>query len=137
MARRMSAYRGEYADSHPSFHDNSAAACKRHDGPITDDSKIIYSAEDDEEIEHWIRDTVISAWNSSSTCPMRAREEFGVVDSKLNVYGVEGLKIAGESVLSLMGHKLISRHIRCPAADGDHHDVGGFGHWGEVRQYCD
>lgn len=27
---------------------------------------------------------------------MKAREEGGVVDSRLNVYGVEGLKVAGE-----------------------------------------
>ena len=31
------------------------------------------------------------------TCAMKPREEGGVVDSKLNVYGVEGLKVAGTS----------------------------------------
>ena len=31
------------------------------------------------------------------TCSMKRREERGVVDSRLNVYGVEGLKIAGTS----------------------------------------
>ena len=28
---------------------------------------------------------------------MKPREEGGVVDSKLNVYGTQGLKVAGES----------------------------------------
>jgi choline dehydrogenase-like flavoprotein len=29
------------------------------------------------------------------TCAMKPREEGGVVDARLNVYGVEGLKVAG------------------------------------------
>ena len=31
------------------------------------------------------------------TCAMKPRERGGVVDSKLNVYGVKGLKVAGQS----------------------------------------
>ena len=30
------------------------------------------------------------------TCAMKPRERGGVVDSKLNVYGVKGLKVAGQ-----------------------------------------
>lgn len=32
------------------------------------------------------------------TCPMKPRDQGGVVDSKLNVYGVEGLKICDMSI---------------------------------------
>lgn len=32
---------------------------------------------------------------------MKPREDGGVVDTRLNVYGVEGLKVAGESKLSI------------------------------------
>jgi len=35
---------------------------------------------------------------------MKAREKGGVVDSRLNVYGVKGLKVAGMIVYSLVGH---------------------------------
>ena len=31
------------------------------------------------------------------TCAMKPRENGGAVDPKLNVYGVEGLKVAGQS----------------------------------------
>lgn len=30
------------------------------------------------------------------TCAMKPRAEKGVVDAKLNVYGVKGLKVAGQ-----------------------------------------
>lgn len=97
IARRIAVYRGEYAAGHPAFHPDSAAACKRHDGPITDDAKIVYTKEDNIIIEDWIRSNVVSAWHSMSTCPMADRAEGGVVDAKLDVYGVTGLKIAGTS----------------------------------------
>ncbi|KAI9638039.1 uncharacterized protein MKK02DRAFT_42421 [Dioszegia hungarica] len=99
IARRIAVYRGEYAAGHPAFHPDSAAACKRHDGPITDDAKIVYTKEDNIIIEDWIRSNVVSAWHSMSTCPMADRAEGGVVDAKLDVYGVTGLKIADVSVV--------------------------------------
>lgn len=34
------------------------------------------------------------------TCSMMKREKGGVVDAQLNVYGVEGLKVAGETHLT-------------------------------------
>ena len=32
---------------------------------------------------------------------MKSREKGGVVDSRLNVYGVDGLKVAGESCVAV------------------------------------
>ena len=47
------------------------------------------------------------------TCAMKPRAEGGVVDSKLDVYGVEGLKIAGRPAPSrrrcTASHILFSR----------------------------
>ena len=34
-------------------------------------------------------------WHSLGTCAMKLLNEGGVVDGELNVYGVEGLKVAG------------------------------------------
>jgi len=41
-----------------------------------------------------------STWHSSGTCAMKPREKGGVVDPRLNVYGVKGLKVAGTLELS-------------------------------------
>ena len=59
-----------------------------------------YSREDDEAIEDWIRGNVHTTWHSMGTCKMAPREEGGVVDKDLNVYGVEGLKVAGKCAFS-------------------------------------
>jgi hypothetical protein len=40
------------------------------------------------------------------TCSMKPREKGGVLDSRLNVYGVEGLKVAG--TLSTVNGLLVS-----------------------------
>lgn len=43
-------------------------------------------------------DAVVNqTWHSVATCRMMPKEEGGVVDKRLNVYGTKGLKIAGES----------------------------------------
>ncbi|KAI1412251.1 alcohol oxidase [Hypoxylon sp. FL1857] len=60
---------------------------------------IEYSAEDDAIIDKWARDNVSSAWHSSGTCKMAPRDQNGVVDQYLSVYGVEGLKVADLSIM--------------------------------------
>lgn len=96
MARRMVVYRGEYAAGHPTYDPASPAACRRHDGPLEDITNIVYSEQDDKAIEEWIRKSVSTAWHSMSTCPMGKQEDGGVVDARLNVHGVKGLRVAGE-----------------------------------------
>ncbi|KIJ11538.1 alcohol oxidase [Paxillus involutus ATCC 200175] len=99
LARRMPSYRGEAAFVHPQFAADSAAACKEADGPVPISAPdIVYSAEDDKAIEHFHRNVVQSTWHSLGTCAMKPREECGVVDSRLNVYGVTGLKVADMSI---------------------------------------
>ncbi len=83
---------GEDEASHPVFSLGSRAALNT---PF-DGTSLTYSPEDDSAIERWVRKNVGTAYHSMSTCPMRSREDNGVVDAKLDVYGVKGLKVAGE-----------------------------------------
>ena len=101
MWRRMSIFRGELASSHPRFPAGSkAAVIEKADGPVvTDDaSRIEYTVEDDKAIEQKVREILSTTWHSLGTCKMAPREKRGVVDKNLNVYGLEGLKLADLSV---------------------------------------
>ncbi|KAL0955068.1 hypothetical protein HGRIS_003985 [Hohenbuehelia grisea] len=95
IIRRMAQYRGEVAIGHPQYAEDSAAKCCSVDGPVEIDApEIKYNKEDDEAIDRYHRDTVATTWHSLGTCAMKPRAQGGVVDSKLNVYGVENLKVA-------------------------------------------
>ncbi|KAI0644558.1 alcohol oxidase-like protein [Trametes meyenii] len=100
VGRRMASYRGEYVAGHPKFPEGSAAAVSA--GPVlpvaVDAPDIVYTAEDDRAIDEHIKAHVITVWHSLGTCAMKPREEGGVVDSRLNVYGVQGLKVADMSI---------------------------------------
>jgi alcohol oxidase len=97
--RRMETYRGEVAVCHPPFLPDSAAAIVAlEDKPVENVTDIVYTSEDDKIIEDWVRARVGTTWHSLGTCKMGPREEKGVVDANLSVYGVEGLKIADLSI---------------------------------------
>jgi alcohol oxidase len=98
MVRRAKYYRGELAAGHPKFPEGSAAACVEVAEPLSDVKDIVYSKEDDAAIEQWLRENVNTTWHSMATCKMAPFEEDGVVDSSLNVYGVQGLKLADLSI---------------------------------------
>lgn len=96
--RRMDTYRGEFAMLHPPFPSTSDAALIRIDAPLADVRDIVYTPEDNMIIEDWIRSHIETTWHSLGTCKMGPREEAGVVDASLSVYGVQGLKIADLSI---------------------------------------
>lgn len=125
IARRMDAYRGELTSHHPQFHPASPAATRDVDvvtargilpGSFTtgihmgswhvatpsDRPKVTenikYTKEDDEAIDNWIADHVETTWHSLGTCAMKPREQGGVVDNRLNVFGTQNLKIADLSI---------------------------------------
>jgi alcohol oxidase len=98
IMRRTAMYRGELGPGHPSFPDGSGAACVAVDAPLTDVKDLEYSAEDDKAIEDWIRANVGTTWHSIATAKMAPREENGVVDRHLNVWGTKGLKLADLSI---------------------------------------
>lgn len=98
IVRRTKYYRGELAAGHPKFPEGSAAACVELSEPLKDVKDIVYSKEDDAAIEQWLRENVNTTWHSMATCKMAPKEQDGVVDGKLNVYGVQGLKLADLSI---------------------------------------
>ncbi|KUL85769.1 hypothetical protein ZTR_08489 [Talaromyces verruculosus] len=104
ITRRMTYYRGPLAAGHPTFTAGSKANYDVVDRLSKDQGKLVpieYSAEDDEAIRNFIRERVHTTWHSLGTCAMKPREEGGVVDCDLNVYGVEGLKIVDLSICPL------------------------------------
>jgi len=126
IARRMDAFRGELTSHHPHFHPASPAACRDidirtakeiypngftvgihmgtwHKPAEPWDAKkvhedIKYTAEDDKAIDDWIADHVETTWHSLGTCAMKPREEGGVVDKRLNVFGTTNLKVVDLSI---------------------------------------
>nr|XP_019013919.1 uncharacterized protein I206_01993 [Kwoniella pini CBS 10737]OCF52700.1 hypothetical protein I206_01993 [Kwoniella pini CBS 10737] len=103
FSRRLPFYEGEEADSHPRFDPDSPARLRypgdlnKTDKPVEEDS-IAYSAEDDKAIEQYVKENVATAYHSIGTCAMKERQRGGVVDSRLNVYGVKNLKVADLSI---------------------------------------
>ncbi|KAI0075405.1 alcohol oxidase [Panus rudis PR-1116 ss-1] len=126
VARRMDAFRGELTSHHPHFHPASPAACRDIDiktakeiypngltvgihmgtwhrpsepfdaNKVHEDIK--YTEEDDKAIDDWIADHVETTWHSLGTCAMKPREQGGVVDKRLNVYGTTNLKCVDLSI---------------------------------------
>ncbi|KAI0146895.1 alcohol oxidase-like protein [Xylariaceae sp. FL1272] len=99
IARRMSVYRGELAVFHPKFPASSKAVCVTLSEPPVDVKDIEYTAEDDATIDEWLRHNIATAWHPLGTCKMLSREQGGVVDTDLSVYGVTGLSIADVSIV--------------------------------------
>lgn len=100
IARRRSIYRGEVASGHPPFAAESQAACIETTEPLGLDIKNIeYTSEDDAIIDQWLRENMTTTWHSLGTCKFGPLGDMGVVDEKLNVHGVEGLKIADLSII--------------------------------------
>ncbi|KAH9987561.1 GMC oxidoreductase-domain-containing protein [Russula vinacea] len=100
IARRMPYFRGEPPARHPAFAPDSAAATiERAEGPIAFDApRIEYSEEDERAPEAHARSRTVTSWHALGTCAMKPRKQGGVVDPRLNVYGVRGLKVADLSI---------------------------------------
>ncbi|KAF4831757.1 Alcohol oxidase [Colletotrichum siamense] len=100
IARRTALYRGEVAGGHPAFAPTSKAALV--DDVSADAHKnvvnIEYTAEDDKAIEQFVRENLNTTWHSLGTAKMAPRDDKGVVDSSLSVYGVERLKLVDLSI---------------------------------------
>ncbi|KAI0202106.1 GMC oxidoreductase [Astrocystis sublimbata] len=100
IMRRTAMYRGEVAEAHPPFPASSKAACATFDAELDASTleDLEYSAEDDKILEQFLRENINTTWHSIATARMAPREQFGVVDKDLNVYGVKGLKLADLSI---------------------------------------
>lgn len=64
----------------------------------------------DEDFSDWVRDTTITDWHPVGTCAMGGSggKANGVVDSRLRVYGVKGLRVVDASIMPLQ----ISAHLQ-------------------------
>ncbi|KAA8917356.1 hypothetical protein TRICI_000495 [Trichomonascus ciferrii] len=75
----------------------SSNQCEKH-------KDLNYSEEDEQAIADWVREHVETTWHCLGTCSMAPREGStiarwgGVVDERLNVHGVKGLKVADLSI---------------------------------------
>jgi len=98
IARRMEFYRGQTQVGHPTFAEGSPAVQQLVAPVDISASNIVYSKQDDDAIDEFHRRTAQTGWHSMGTCAMKAREQGGVVDERLNVYGVQNLKIADCSI---------------------------------------
>ncbi|KAI1773250.1 GMC oxidoreductase [Hypoxylon cercidicola] len=102
IMRLTKMYRGELAGYHPKFPEGSKAACiEKWDETMGAGSEMYtpeYSPEDDKAIEQHLRENIQTTWHSLGTAKMAPREEMGVVDKSLSVYGVQGLKVVDISI---------------------------------------
>ena len=64
----------------------------------------------DEDFSDWVRDTTITDWHPVGTCAMGGSggKANGVVDNRLRVYGVKGLRVVDASIMPLQ----ISAHLQ-------------------------
>ncbi|KAF4617514.1 hypothetical protein D9613_005759 [Agrocybe pediades] len=99
IARRSKFFKGYLAEHHPTFPEGSEADVSRDKSPVPIDAPFIkYTEADDEAIDAFHRQTAETCWHSLGTCSMKPRQEGGVVDSHLNVYGTTNLKVADLSI---------------------------------------
>lgn len=96
VAKRIRCQRGQVSPG-PLFPAQSSVASDPALDP-TREADPTFSAEDNDAIEQWIRQTVGTPFHSLGTCKMASESQLGVVDNHLNVYGVSGLKVADLSV---------------------------------------
>ena len=66
-------------------------------------NELDYSTEDIKAVEEWVKRHVETTWHSLGTCSMAPKEgnsivKHGVLDERLNVHGVQGLKVADLSI---------------------------------------
>lgn len=106
IARRLDDYAGGFVPTHPKFNKSSQASFEVDDAYLkevgSDKEKIkdlVYTKDDNEAIESFLRETVSTMWHSAGTCSMKPLEAGGVTDKNLNVHGVKGLKVAGKDLL--------------------------------------
>ncbi|TFK36631.1 alcohol oxidase-like protein [Crucibulum laeve] len=105
FARRMGVFRGEYLPAHPPFSESGEAKGIKDASQPVDASKpdVFYEDEDERILEEYLRNYTQTSWHSLGTCAMKPRSQGGVVDDQLDVYGVNGLKVADLDLSSKCG----------------------------------
>ncbi|KAH7310752.1 putative glucose dehydrogenase [Stachybotrys elegans] len=103
IVRKMKSLRGEISHQHPSFAEGSNALCPTTWGaaePV--ENTVDYTDQDDDAIQQFLRGQLGTTFHPLGTCRMGpADDELAVVDHKLSVHGISGLKIADLSIAPL------------------------------------
>ena len=60
------------------------------------------TVQSDADILNYIRSTAITVWHASGTCAMLPQAAGGVVDARLRVYGVSGLRVVDTSIFPIV-----------------------------------
>ena len=61
-----------------------------------------FAVQTDAQWEQYVRDNVFTFYHPQGTCAMLPKKDGGVVDPKLRVYGVEGLRVVDASVIPMI-----------------------------------
>ena len=85
------------------------AACAPVAGKITEEFRPGDAAESDADLLQWARDTATTIYHPTSTCRM-GPDDNAVVDPRLRVNGIEGLRIADASIMP----ELVSGNTNAP-----------------------
>ena len=94
----MKIFRGE-THQHPRFDTVSEAATIADGDKDTANVNIQYSPADNDAIETYVKSHVSTAFHGLGTCRMAPLDQLGVVDERLSVYGITGLKVADLSIV--------------------------------------
>lgn len=64
------------------------------------------SVQTDAQWEAFTKNSTLTIWHPIGTCAMMPKENGGVVDSRLRVYGVKGLRVVDASIIpsTISGH---------------------------------
>lgn len=57
------------------------------------------ASDDDEAIFEYVKAMTVPNWHASGTCRMLPLDKGGVVDARLRVYGVNGLRVIDSSIM--------------------------------------
>lgn len=71
---------------------------------------LVPTSTDDQTLDNFVRDNIMSTYHYCSTCRMDAEDNMGVVDDELRVHGVERLRIADASVFP----QIPACHLQAP-----------------------
>jgi choline dehydrogenase len=88
----------------------SIAACEPLTGKISEEYKPGAGIESDEALLDWVRNSATTIFHPSGTCKMGA-DTLAVVDPRLRVHGVSGLRVADCSIMP----ELVSGNTNAPA----------------------
>lgn len=61
-----------------------------------------FAMQTDEQCEAYVRENVSTFYHPLGTCALLPKEDGGVVDPELKVYGVRNLRVVDASVISIM-----------------------------------